>query len=67
MERSSEMLGGECVLCFLFFGGRVRDGLANGRGRVWWVCESVLVLVRWEVFVIGSRWVVIVEGGLEGG
>ena len=35
------------VLSFLLGGGR--DGLANGRGRVWWVCESVLVLVRWEV------------------
>ena len=23
MERSSEMLGGECVLCFLFFGGEL--------------------------------------------
>ena len=54
------------VLRYLFFWGRVRDGLANGRGRVWWVCESVLVLVRWEVFVIGSRWVVIVEWVLEG-
>ena len=44
------MLGGECVCCVFFsFGGRVRDGLANGRGRVWWVCGSVLVIVRWEV------------------
>ena len=55
------------MLCFLFFWGRVRDGLAIGRGRVWWVCESVLVLVRWEVFVIGSRWEVIVEWVLEWG
>ena len=43
------MLGGECVLCFLFFWGRDRDGLAIGRGRVWWVCGRVLVIVRWEV------------------
>ena len=58
--------GSACVVFSFLLEGRVRDGLANGRGRVWWVCESVLVLVRWEVFVIGSRWVVIVEWVLEG-
>ena len=38
-----------CVVFSFLLEGRVRDGLANGRGRVWWVCGSVLVMVRWEV------------------